>query len=286
MLMRHPEWIKVKLTGVHNVKKLLRLHGVSTVCEEARCPNQGGCFSQNIATFLILGDICTRGCAFCSVRTGKPFAPLPDEPQRVAAAARSLGLRHVVVTSVTRDDLPDGGASIFAETVREIRRSNADVKVEVLTPDFRGDIDALRTVLEAAPDVFNHNVETVPRLYPVVRPGADYQRSINLIRTAKALFPDIATKSGMMVGLGERDHEVLSCMSDLRDSGCDLLTIGQYLRPRRLNLPVVEYITPEAFRDYRTRGLRMGFAGVSSAPLVRSSMNAGEMYNNGNRKGC
>jgi lipoic acid synthetase len=276
--MRHPEWLKVRTSGAHDTKKLLRSHGVSTVCEEARCPNQGACFSRGVATFMILGDICTRDCSFCAVETGRPHHPLPDEPLAVAAAARSLGLRHVVITSVTRDDLPDGGAALFASAVREIRKGGGEVRIEVLTPDFRGDPEALRTVLEAGPDVFNHNIETVPRLYPVVRSGADYDTSLNLLRSAKALFPEIKTKSGMMVGLGERDHEVLSSMEDLRDCGCDLLTIGQYLQPRRTNLPVAEYVRPEVFEEYRIQGIGMGFAGVESAPLVRSSMNAGEMF--------
>jgi lipoic acid synthetase len=276
--MRHPEWIKVRTAGAHGIKKLLRSHGVSTVCEEARCPNQGACFSKGVATFMILGDICTRDCSFCAVQTGRPGHPLADEPLAVAAAARSLGLRHVVITSVTRDDLPDGGAAQFARTIREVRKGGGETRVEVLTPDFRGDPVALRTVLDAAPDVFNHNIETVPRLYPAVRSGADYNTSLNLLRLAKALFPEIKTKSGMMVGLGERDHEVLSSMEDLIDCGCDLLTIGQYLQPRKKNLPVAEYISPEVFEEYRIKGLEMGFAGVESAPLVRSSMNAGEMF--------
>ena len=277
--MRHPEWIKVKTTGTHKTRKILRSHGVSTVCEEAKCPNQGNCFSNNTATFMILGDICTRSCAFCAVKSGRPLPIKYDEPDRVADAAHSLGLEYVVITSVTRDDLPDGGAGLFAITVKALKMRNIDLKVEVLTPDFKGDIDALKTVLAVKPDVFNHNIETVSRLYPVVRPGADYATSLNVLKTAKLLYPDVMTKSGIMVGLGEDEYEVLSCMSDLRDSGCDLLTIGQYLQPRRENLPVTEYIKPEVFDYYRARGLEEGFRGVASSPLVRSSMNAGEMFN-------
>jgi len=278
--MRHPEWLKVKATGTHKTRKILRSHGVSTVCEEARCPNQGKCFSNNTATFMILGDICTRSCSFCAVKSGTPLPIKYDEPDRVADAALSLGLEYVVITSVTRDDLPDGGAGLFAMTVKALKMRNIDLKVEVLTPDFKGDIEALNTVLEAKPDVFNHNIETVPGLYPVVRPEADYKTSLSVLKTAKLLYPDVMTKSGIMLGLGEKEDEVFSCMRDLRECGCDLLTIGQYLQPRRENLPVTEYIKPEVFDNYRAIGLEEGFRGVASSPLVRSSMNAGEMFNN------
>jgi lipoic acid synthetase len=276
--MRHPDWIKVKTTGTHKTRKVLRSHGVSTVCEEAKCPNQGKCFSNNTATFMILGDICTRNCSFCAVKSGSPFPIKYDEPDRVADAALSLGLEYVVITSVTRDDLPDGGAGLFAMTVKALKKRNVDLRVEVLTPDFKGDIEALKTVLDSRPDVFNHNIETVPGLYPVVRPEADFATSLNILKTAKLLYPDVMTKSGIMVGLGENEDEVFSCMRDLRDCGCDLLTIGQYLQPRRENLPVTEYIKPEVFDYYRARGLQVGFRGVASSPLVRSSMNAGEMF--------
>jgi lipoic acid synthetase len=277
--MRHPEWIKVKTTGTHKTRKILRSHGVSTVCEEAKCPNQGKCFSNNTATFMILGDICTRSCSFCAVKSGSPLPIKYEEPDRVADAALSLGLEYVVITSVTRDDLPDGGSGLFAMTVKALKMRNIDLKVEVLTPDFKGDIEALKTVLEAKPDVFNHNIETVPGLYPVVRPEADYLTSLNILKTAKLLYPDVMTKSGIMLGLGEKEDEVISCMRDLRECGCDLLTIGQYLQPRRENLPVTEYIKPEVFDSYKARGLEEGFRGVASSPLVRSSMNAGEMFN-------
>ena len=278
--MRHPEWIKVRSTGTHGTKKILRHHGVSTVCEEARCPNQGRCFSKSTATFMILGDRCTRNCSFCAVESSKPLPPDPHEPERVANAALTLGLEYVVITSVTRDDLPDGGAGQFAKSIYAARKINNTIKIEVLVPDFKGNIEAIKTVLDAGPDVFNHNVETVPGLYSTVRPMADYPTSINILKTAKKLYPGIKTKSGIMLGLGEKEPEVLSVIKDLRDAGCDFLTIGQYLQPRRNNLPVVEYIKPEVFEQYRIKGLEMGFKAVASSPLTRSSMDAGEMFGN------
>lgn len=276
--MRHPEWIKVKSTGTHETKKILRHHGVSTVCEEAMCPNQGLCFSQGTATFLILGDRCTRNCSFCAVESSKPSPPDPHEPERVADAVHKLGLKFVVITSVTRDDLPDGGAGQFARAIKAVRNKINAINIEVLTPDFNGEPEALKTVLEAGPDVFNHNVETVPRLYTMVRPMADYRRSINIIKTAKQLYPDMKTKSGIMLGLGESGPEVLAVMNDLREADCDFLTIGQYLRPRRVNIPVVEYIRPEVFEEFRLKGIEMGFRAVASSPLTRSSMNASAMF--------
>lgn len=276
--MRHPEWIKIKSTGTHNTKKILRSHGVSTVCEEARCPNQGECFSNNSATFMILGDRCTRNCAFCAVESSTPLPVDFCEPERVADAAFSLGLKFVVITSVTRDDLQDGGAGQFAKTIQALRERDTEMKVEILTPDFKGDPEALRTVLDAQPDVFNHNIETVPGLYPIVRPRADYMLSLNILKSAKKLYPDIKTKSGFMLGLGEKEHEVLSVMRDLIDAGCDFLTIGQYLQPRRKKLPVYEYVMPDIFEGYKDKGLRMGFKAVASSPLTRSSMNAEDMY--------
>lgn len=276
--MRHPEWIKVKATGTHATKKILRSHGVSTVCEEARCPNQGKCFSMGTATFMILGDRCTRNCTFCAVQSSEPLPLDHHEPEKVASAVSSLGLKFVVITSVTRDDLPDGGAGQFAETILAVRKKDPSIKIEILTPDFRGSTESLKTVLDACPDVFNHNVETVPRLYSVVRPVADYPTSINVLKTAKKLYPGIRTKSGMMLGLGEKEPEVISVMKDLREAGCDFLTIGQYLRPGRKNIPVVEYMSPEVFENHRIKGLEMGFAAVASSPLTRSSMEAGEMF--------
>jgi lipoic acid synthetase len=276
--MRHPEWLKVKISGTHETKKILRHHSVFTVCEEARCPNQGSCFSAGTATFMILGDRCTRNCTFCAVDHGEPYSPEAGEPGRVAEASRALGLKFVVITSVSRDDLPDKGAGQFAATVRALREQGTDIKIEVLTPDFQGDMQALRKVLNARPDVFNHNVETVPRLYPLVRPGAEYRTSLKMLKSAKTLCPDMNTKSGIMVGLGEKKQEVYPVMKDLREAGCDFLTIGQYLQPRKENLPVVEYIHPRDFEQYRKRGLEMGFLAVASSPLTRSSMNAEEMF--------
>ncbi|MBI5025143.1 MAG: lipoyl synthase [Nitrospirae bacterium] len=277
--MRHPEWLKVRTSGTHKTKSVLRHYGLSTVCEEARCPNQGRCFSKNTVTFMILGDRCTRNCSFCAVEHAAPFYPDLDEPERVAEASRSLGLRYVVITSVTRDDLPDGGAGQFALTIEALRKKNPGIKVEVLTPDFRGDVFALKTVLDAGPDVFNHNIETVPRLYPAVRPQSDYRRSLDVLKIAKTLYPHIKTKSGFMLGLGEREHEVISMMEDLSaEADCDFLTIGQYLRPRKANIPVVEYVKPETFERYKNIALKMGFKTVASSPLVRSSMDAGELF--------
>jgi lipoic acid synthetase len=276
--MRHPEWIKVQLTGMHDTKKVLRDHGVSTVCEEARCPNQGECFSRRTATFMILGDRCTRNCAFCAVESSRPLPVDTNEPESVAQATSDLGLEFVVITSVTRDDLPDGGAGHFAKTIQAIKNIKKAIKIEVLTPDFQGDYEALINVLDAGPDVFNHNVETVPRLYSKVRPMADYQRSVDVLKNAGQLFPDVKTKSGMMLGLGEREDEVLKVMEDLRGMGCNFLTIGQYLQPRRNNLPVVEYVRPELFEQYGKRGIEMGFEAVASSPLTRSSMDAGKMF--------
>jgi lipoic acid synthetase len=267
--MRHPEWLKVKMTGTHETKKVLRSHGVSTVCEEARCPNQGKCFSGRTAAFMILGDRCTRNCSFCAVKHERPLPPEPGEPERIADACISLGLEFVVITSVSRDDLSDKGASRFAETVRALRRKNPDIRIEILTPDFGGDVQALKIALDAGPDVFNHNVETVPRLYPLVRQQADYIRSIGIIKSAKAFYPSIIAKSGIMVGLGETGSEIISVMKDLREAGCDFLTIGQYLRPTRQNIPVAEYIRPEVFDEYKNM----------ASPLTRSSMDAGIMYN-------
>jgi lipoic acid synthetase len=276
--MRHPEWIKVKLTGTHETKKILRHHGVSTVCEEARCPNQGKCFSRNIATFMILGDRCTRNCSFCAVESSQPSPPDPYEPDKVADAALELGLKFVVVTSVSRDDLPDGGAGQFARTIQAIRNKIKSIKIEVLTPDFKADTEAIKLVLSARPDVFNHNIETVPRLYSMVRPMADYPTSIDILNLAKKMYPEVKTKSGIMVGLGEKEIEVLSVMSHLIDARCDFLTIGQYLQPGRTNIPVVEYIKPEIFEQYKVKGLEMGFKAVSSSPLTRSSMDAEKMF--------
>ena len=277
--MRLPEWIRTRnLPDQHNIKHLLRRHALSTVCEEARCPNRGECFAKPTATFMILGRNCTRNCGFCSVSSLGPEAMDDNEPENVAAAAEELELRYIVITSVTRDDLPDGGAGQFAKTIKALRKRIPGVKIEVLTPDFLGDPDPLRTVLEAGPDVFNHNVETTARLYPVVRPSADYERSLSVLETAKKIAPHIYTKSGFMLGLGETYDEAITILEELRKVACDFVTIGQYLRPTKKNLPVVKYIRPEVFEDLRLKALDMGFKYAASGPLVRSSMNAEEMF--------
>ncbi len=277
--MHLPDWIKVRASNLHNAKRILRDHRLSTVCEEARCPNKGYCFSKPTATFMILGDICTRNCGFCSVKSGRPHNLDIDEPDRIADAVYKMGLRYVVITSVSRDDLPDGGATQFAKTIIAIRNRIHNSKVEVLTPDFKGDINCLKVVLDAMPDVFNHNIETSKRLYYKVRPQADYDRSLKVLKNSKRIAPNIKTKSGLMLGLGETIDEVIDIFKDLREVGCDFLTIGQYLRPTKKNLPVVEYIRPEIFEELKERAIELGFEYVASGPLVRSSMNAEEMFN-------
>jgi lipoic acid synthetase len=261
-------------SAVAGVKRLLAELGLHTVCQEAHCPNVAECFGRGTATFMILGDTCTRGCRFCAVQHGRP-APLdPDEPERVAEAAVRMGLRHVVVTSVTRDDLPDGGAAQFAATVRAVRCRLPEATVEVLIPDFSGCCAALEAVLDAQPDVLNHNLETVARLYPRVRPQADYHRSLDVLAWAKARAPHIVTKSGLMLGLGERTVEVLEVLADLHRIDCDLLTLGQYLQPTDRHLPVVRYVRPDEFEGYRDRAEALGFRGVAAGPMVRSSYRA------------
>lgn len=248
-----------------------RLH---TVCEEARCPNIGECWGHGTATLLLLGDVCTRACGFCAIATGRPRGLDVDEPERVARTVQTLGLRHAVLTSVTRDDLPDGGASIFAESIRKIRRLSASCAVEVLIPDFRGNWEALRVVMEARPDVLNHNIETVPRLYGRVRPRAAYRRSLELLQRAKHIDPEAITKSGLMVGLGETHEELVAVFEDLRAVGVDVLTVGQYLRPSPGHLPVARYYHPEEFAHLRGEALALGFRRVEAGPLVRSSYHA------------
>jgi lipoic acid synthetase len=277
--LRKPSWIRAKAPvgpGVARIKMLLRETKLSTVCEEAQCPNLGECFEQGTATFMILGDICTRRCPFCDVAHGKPLPPDPQEPARLAHSIATMGLKYVVITSVDRDDLRDGGAGHFADCVREVRASIPDAKLEVLVPDFRGReavaLDAFTA--EALPDVFNHNLETVPRLYRRSRPGADYQGSLRLLREFKSRHPTVRTKSGLMVGLGEERDEILAVMADLRAHGCDMLTIGQYLQPSREHLPVLRYWTPEELEALRTAGEAMGFANVASGAMVRSSYHA------------
>lgn len=277
--VRPPEWIRerrFRLSELHPVKDLMRRHSLSTVCEEARCPNRGECFSRGTATFLLLGDVCTRTCGFCHIAAGRPRAVDPMEPERVASAAREMQLSFVVLTSVDRDDLADGGAGHFARSIRALRRLDPPPGIEVLTPDFQGRFASLATVVEASPDVFNHNVETVPRLYRRARPGADLDRSLGLLSAAKILAPDLTTKSGFMVGLGETREEVLDLLSRMREAEIDIVTIGQYLRPARENLPVAEYVHPDVFERFREAGEALGFRHVYSGPFVRSSYRAEE----------
>jgi lipoic acid synthetase len=273
-----PAWLKVRFFGGENyqdLKRIMRTLDLHTVCESARCPNQGECWEHHTATFMILGDICTRACGFCAVTSGKPAGP-PDEgePERVARAVEQMNLKYAVVTSVNRDDQQDGGAKIFARTIRVIRERVAGCKVEVLIPDFRGDWAALQTVIAARPDVLNHNIETVPRLYRHVRPGAIYTRSLELLRRAKQSAPAMPAKTGMMLGLGETHDEVLDAMRDLAAQGTDILTLGQYLQPTREHLPVVRFVHPDEFAEFKEMGEQMGFRHVESGPLVRSSYHA------------
>ncbi len=279
--MTKPPWLKKRLPPFQDllkVKSILEGAALHTVCEEAHCPNLGECFCGGTATFLILGRICTRNCGFCAVEHDMPTPLDESEPERLAQAVKTMGLRYVVITSVTRDDLPDGGASHFAGTIQAIRMLDSSIKVEVLIPDFAGDFSALKTVLEAVPDVLNHNVETVPRLYPRVRPQADYRRSIMLLSRSKEVDPHILTKSGFMLGLGESEEEVGALLGDLHQAGCDFLTIGQYLQPGPDRLPVARYIPPEEFEKYRIKGEGMGFKAVASGPFVRSSFHASQMF--------
>jgi lipoyl synthase len=276
-----PPWLKRRVPSgatYQEIRGLLQTTQLHTVCQEACCPNLGECFSQGTATFLILGDRCTRNCRFCAVAHGPTEPPDPGEPSRVADAVHTMKLRYAVVTSVTRDDLPDGGASVFAETIRKIREKSPETRVEVLIPDFRGDLQALKTVLEARPDVLNHNVETVPRLYASVRPGAVYQRSIDLLKRASQLDPGVPTKSGLMLGLGERPEEVQQVLNDLLGAGCRILTLGQYLQPSAEHLPVERFVTPEEFEEWRKKALGTGFREVASGPFVRSSYHAQEIF--------
>lgn len=278
---RKPEWFLIKKPLGENyqeVRRLLNSLNLHTVCQEANCPNRAECFSDKTATFLILGDICTRGCAFCNIRHGCPEGVDTDEPERVARAALKLGLEYVVVTSVTRDDLGDGGASIFAETIRAVRRINPGCKVEVLIPDFRGDFGALKTVLEAEPEVLNHNIETIERLYGEIRKGADFRRSLELLERVHRLNRKIMLKSGLMVGLGETVDEIETTMRELHASGCRLLTIGQYLAPSDKHHPVMRYYTPEQFDMFKEMAVQIGFVGVASGPLIRSSYHASKMF--------
>jgi lipoyl synthase len=274
-----PEWLRVRFAdnqNYHDLKQMVRERSLHTVCEEARCPNLGDCWGHRTATFMILGRVCTRACRFCAITTGVPTEVDSDEASRVGESVREMGLRHAVITSVARDDLLDGGASAFAATIREIRRLSPGTTVEVLIPDFQGSADALQIVMDARPDVLNHNVETVERLQRRVRAKAFYSRSLEVLRRGKELSPDGRTKSGLMVGVGETWDELVQTMRDLLSVGCDMLTIGQYLRPSLTHLPIDRYYTPEEFRTLRDEARRLGFRHVQSGPLVRSSYHAHE----------
>ncbi|MDM7994343.1 MAG: lipoyl synthase [Acidobacteriota bacterium] len=276
-----PSWLKVKLPAgdsYFRLKALVHGQGLNTVCESARCPNIGECWGAGTATFMILGDVCTRACRFCAVKTGLPPEYDTDEPRRIAEAIRNLGLRYAVITSVDRDDLEDGGAFVFAETIRRTREACPDIRLEVLIPDFRGNLESLGKVVRARPDVLGHNVETVPRLYAKVRPGSSYRRSLEHLRNAKSFGIPVTTKSGLMLGLGESDDEVRAVLRDLRDFDVDIVTIGQYLQPTREHLAVERFYTPEDFNAYRDYAFTLGFRSVASAPLVRSSYHAGQQF--------
>lgn len=278
---RLPKWIRRPLTtdqGFNGVHGLIKKKALHTVCESARCPNRHECWNAGTATIMLLGDICTRTCRFCAVRSGKPLALDRDEPRRVAEACRDMRLQHVVLTSVNRDDLPDGGAAQFAETILAIRKELPDASIEVLTPDFEGSEDALEQVLRAQPEVFSHNIETVRRFQPVIRPQASYGRSLATLRFAAAWNPRSVIKSGIMLGLGESEEELFEAMQDLVDVGCDLLTLGQYLRPTVQHAEVSRYVEPAAFERYARKAKEMGFKGVASGPMVRSSYKAEELF--------
>ena len=280
-LLRKPEWIRVKAPGspVYNeTRRIMRENNLHTVCEEAGCPNIGECWSKRHATMMIMGDTCTRACAFCNVRTGQPDPLDPEEPENVARAVETLGLRHVVVTSVDRDDLQDGGAAHFAAVIAAIRARSPGTTIEVLTPDFLRKDGAIETVIDAKPDVYNHNLETVPSLYLSIRPGARYFHSLRLLQLVKERDPSMFTKSGIMVGLGEERHEVLQVMDDLRSAGVDFLTIGQYLQPTRKHAAVARFVTPDEFKAYERMAYGKGFLLVSSSPLTRSSYHADEDF--------
>ena len=277
MPRRHPDWIKVRFPGSSNylrLKGILRRHNLHTVCEEARCPNIGECWENNTATFLLLGDTCTRGCRFCAIGKGKPQPLNGEEPHNVGEVVKELGLKHIVVTSVDRDDLPDGGSKHLAQTVFWIKTLSPGIRVELLIPDFKGARPALETVVRSGIHVLNHNVETVPRLYRKVRPGSVYQRSLGVLKAAKEIRGDLLTKSGLMLGLGETGEEVLTTLKDLREIGCDILTLGQYLQPSPNQLRVERYLAPTEFEALKGEAMKLGFRHVESGPLVRSSYHA------------
>lgn len=281
MHKRKPEWIRTKIRSTQETKDvnaIIGKFGLNTVCKEANCPNRMECFSRKTATFMILGSVCSRNCTFCDVTHGEPQPVDHEEPKHVALAVKEMGLKYVVVTSVTRDDLPDGGAEQFARVIQEIRQQSADIGVEVLIPDFKGDEEALRVVVEAKPKVINHNIETLKRLYPDLRPQADYERTLTLLKRVKEMDKGIISKSGFMVGLGETEDEVGQLMTDLRKHDCEFLTIGQYLQPSKNHYPVIEYVQPEIFKKYEEMGYALGFRHVVSGPLVRSSYHADEAF--------
>jgi lipoic acid synthetase len=276
-MRRHPDWLKVKIGGGENyvkMKSLLRNSKLHTICEEAKCPNIAECFGCGTAVFLILGDICTRNCKYCNVRHGEPVSLNSDEPKDVAESVKKLILKYVVITSVTRDDLEDGGASVFHNTVNEIKNLNKNCKIEVLIPDFKGEIESLKKVIDSKPDVINHNIEVVEKLFPEIRPEGNYETSLKLLENIKRINQNVKTKSGFMVGIGENKDQILKTMKDLKDVNVDFLTIGQYLQPTKEHAEIKKYYTPEEFEELRKIGLEMGFQHVESGPLVRSSYHA------------
>jgi len=276
-----PSWLKKRITQgktFHRVRAILKESGLNTVCDKALCPNIGDCFSRGTSTFLILGDQCTRDCRFCNVAHKPTSPPDPEEPLKVAEAVKKLGLKYIVITSVTRDDLPDGGAGHFAETIELIRTLSPGIVIEVLIPDFQGCEKALQAVVDKKPDVIGHNLETVPRLYPSVRPGADYHRSLNFLKKIKDIDPEISVKSGIMMGLGEKQEEIQDALTDLSNAQCSLLWLGQYLQPDKTRLPVHRFVPPDEFEEWREKAQNMGFQGIASGPFVRSSFLAEELY--------
>jgi lipoic acid synthetase len=282
MDMKKPEWLRIKYRKneqTEQVISLLNRLSLHTVCQEAMCPNLFECFGKKTATFMILGKTCTRNCTFCNVHKGEPEELEAKEPDNVVEAVKELDLKYIVITSVTRDDLSDGGASHFVRTIEKLHQLSTEILIEVLIPDFKGNYDALTNVVNSRPDVLNHNIETVPRLYPKVRPMANYNRSLSVLKKTCEINPNILTKSGIMLGLGEKEEEVLQVLHDIRETGCSIITIGQYLAPSRLHHPIVEYIHPYQFSVYEEKAYQMGFKGVASAPLVRSSHGAKELYN-------
>ena len=276
-MRRHPDWLKVKIGGGENfvrVKSLLRSAKLHTICEEAKCPNIAECFNNGTAVFLILGDTCTRNCRYCNVKHGKPLPLNPKEPRDVGESVKALGLKYVVITSVTRDDLEDGGAIFFHKTVKEIKKLNRNCKVEVLIPDFKGNINSLKIVIESKPDVINHNIEVVEKLFPTIRPEGNYNVSMDVLNNVKKIDGNVLTKSGFMVGLGENKDQIVKTMEDLKSIGVDFLTIGQYLQPTRDHIKITKYYTPKEFEEFKDIALSLGFKHVESGPLVRSSYHA------------